>query len=856
MIQVKTRYQAPASAVSAVVGLLLSTPALAQRAPASNAQTIGEVIVTARRVEERLQDVPISISVLNQKQLAKNNIVSASDLVTASPSLSANTNFGSQNSSFALRGFVQENGTSPAVGVYFADVVAPRAISNGLPAGDGAGPGSFFDLQSVQVLNGPQGTLFGRNTTGGAVLLVPQRPTDQFEGYVEGSIGDYAMRRLQAVINIPVDDKLRVRLGVDRMTRDGYLRNNSGVGPSDFDDVDYVAARVSVVADITPNLENYTVGSYSRSNTHGDFGKLIGADPAAPLGPFFAEQLTPGAPNFQGSGFYDAAQNLPSPRSLLTQWQLINTTTWQASDNLTVKNIISYAQLQDNYDNPIFGTNIQSPAIAALGIPSFPLNFSWAMTQPGIPTAHESTFTEELRLAGHTDDHRLDWQGGVYFESVRPVGEVGSIAPVFESCATNAAVINFQCYDVLGFLGALAGGTTPGGFIDVTKGETSFRNIGVYAQATYAITDQLKITGGYRYTWDRENNYSIQTTTYTAFPPNPLGLTHPAIFPSAPFTICSYPNVINPDPTGVGGCRRNFSGSWSAPTWLLDLDYAPSRDVLLYVNWKRGYRTGGISPNVTPPFEEFRAEKVDTYEIGAKTAFHAAVSGTFNIAAFYNDFSNQQLQLGLNPLPGAPVPFTAAPINAGKSQIWGIEVNSSLRLTPDLSLDLGYTYLNTRILQISIPTLPPGSLYAIAGGGYRVGDPLLLSPHNKVTATATYDLPLDASFGRVALSATFTHTDRMFVNPSDRDYMGYPGSTAASIAALQADSWVAATNLLNLNIDWANVMQKNFDLSFFMTNVTGQEYLTFKSGLASSLGIETGQVGPPRMFGVRARAHF
>ena len=853
----KTTYQAPASAVSVVVGLFLSTPALAQKAPAADkVATINEVIVTARRVEERLQDVPISISVLNQQQLAKNNVVSASDLVTASPSLSVNTNFGSQNSSFALRGFVQENGTSPAVGVYFDDVVAPRAISNGLPAGDGAGPGSFFDLQSVQVLNGPQGTLFGRNTTGGAVLLVPQKPTDRFEGYVEGSVGDYAMRRLQAVINIPLADTLRVRLGVDRMTRDGYLRNNSGVGPSDFDDINYVAARLSVVADITPDLENYIVASYSRSNTHGDFGKLIDADPAAPLGLFFAPQLTPGAPNYQGGGFYDAAQNLPSPRSRLTQWQVVNTTTWQASDALTVKNIISYAQLRDDYDNPIFGTNIRTPAIAALGIPSYPLNFSWATTLPGGATADESTLTEELRLAGRAADGRLQWQSGAYIESVQPLGEAGSIAPVFESCSSNAAIAAFQCYDVLGFLGALGGGTAPGGFIDVTKGKTSFRDLGLYAQANYALTDQLKITGGFRYTWDRENNYSIQTTTYTAFPPNPLGLTHSAIFPTAPFTLCSYPGVINADPTGVNGCRRNFSGSWSAPTWLLDLDYTPSRDLLFYVNWKRGYRTGGISPNVTPPFETFRAEKVDTYEVGAKTAFRGPVSGTFNIAGFYNDFRNQQLQLGLDPLPGAPVPFTAAPINAGKSQIWGVEVNSSLKLTRDLSLDVGYTYLNTRILQISIPALPPGSLYSIAGGGYRAGDPLLLSPRNKVTVTGAYRLPLDASLGEVSLSATFTHTDRMFVNPADRDYTGYPGSTAASIAALQADSWVPATNLLNLDVAWDNVLQKKVDLSVFATNLTGQQYLTFASGLAPSLGIETAQVGPPRMFGVRARVRF
>src|SRR5260370_707625 len=199
--------------------------------PAVAQEGLQEIIVTARRVEERLQDVPISISVLNQQQLENRNVVNSQDLAAYVPSLSANTNFGTDNSSFAIRGFVQDIGTAPSVGVYFADVVAPRGASNGIPTGDGAGPGSFFDLQNVQVLKGPQGTLFGRNTTGGAVLLVPQKPTSELGGYVEGSVGDFNMRRVQGVFNIPVNDHLRVRLGIDHQGRAGYLTNHRVIGP-------------------------------------------------------------------------------------------------------------------------------------------------------------------------------------------------------------------------------------------------------------------------------------------------------------------------------------------------------------------------------------------------------------------------------------------------------------------------------------------------------------------------------------------------------------------------------------------------------------------------------------------------
>ncbi len=137
-----------------------------------------EVVVTARRTEEAVQTVPISMTVFNQEMLSERNVTSAADLVNYTPSLNVDSRFGSDNASFSIRGFTQDLRTTPSVAVYFADVVAPRG-GGSVTAGDGAGPGSFFDLQNVQVLKGPQGTLFGRNTTGGAIQIVPQEPTNQ-----------------------------------------------------------------------------------------------------------------------------------------------------------------------------------------------------------------------------------------------------------------------------------------------------------------------------------------------------------------------------------------------------------------------------------------------------------------------------------------------------------------------------------------------------------------------------------------------------------------------------------------------------------------------------------------------------
>jgi iron complex outermembrane receptor protein len=879
------KYSAMRFALVATTALTIAAPAFAQDSSdqtesREQAGSSNDIIVTARRSEERLQDVPISITVFSQAQLANRNVVSAADLATYTPSLSANTNFGGQNSTYAIRGFVQENGTAPSVGVYFADVVAPRAASNGLPAGDGAGPGSFFDLQNVQVLKGPQGTLFGRNTTGGAVLLVPQKPTDQLEGYVQGSYGNYDMIRGQAVLNLPLSDTFRVRLGVDRMKRDGYLHNTSGVGPKDFNDVNYIAARLSVVGDLTPDLENYTIFSYSRSNTHGDFNKLVAADPAFNLGSFAGEQLDPANPLYQGGGFYDAAQDLPTPKSKLEVWQVINTTTWKASDSLTVKNIISYGQLNDFYNNPIFGTAFQSPAIAPLGLPAFRFGFASSQVLPGYETANESTFTEELQFQGTSGDH-LTWQAGAYFESVRPLGLVGSKSPVIQSCADRAAVINSQCYDILGFLGAINGGgpNTHAGAINLTAGKTSFRNVGLYAQATYKLSDLFKVTGGFRYTWDRENNTSTQTTTITGYPVD-LATFQP--IPAGPlFTGCTYPDAAIQDPNANGGCTRQFVQKSNKPTWLIDFDFTPSQDVLVYAKYARGYRTGGIAPNVVPPFTSFGPEKVDSFELGTKTSFRGPVSGSFNVSGFYNNFSNQQLQLGFNANPcqstdpvsgaciGAPVSPTAAPVNAGKSRIWGVEVEATLNPFEGLALQAGYTYLNTKLRKVESFTLPADSAY-ILSGAFLVGDPLALSPKNKFTVSGTYTLPLADSIGKVSFGATFTHTDKMLVNNADRFYLGCNGtanqlmsgcaagavSSPADVAAIQALSYVKQTNLLNLNFNWDNVAGMPVDIAAFATNVTKQHYYNFVAGLAGGTGFETASIGAPRMYGVSLKYHF
>ena len=469
--------------VMSALALIQAAPAFAdpaaadQPAPATAAKAsdvgLSDVIVTARRVEERLQDVPISIKVFSQQQLNNLNIVNASDLATYTPSLSVNTNFGTLNTGFAMRGFVQDIGTQPAVGVYFADVVSPRGASNNLPIGDGSGPGNFFDLQNVQVLKGPQGTLFGRNTTGGAILIVPQKPTSKEEGYIEYSYGNYAMNRIQAVVNMPLSDTVRFRLGFDRQSRQGYESNYSGEGPARFDDTNYSAARASLVVDITPDLENYTIGSFLDSDINGDVQTLVGCSPTlVSLGPFACAQL---ARSTRALGSIALRATLTNPFTRLQQWQAINTTTWHASDTLTVKNIVSYAELQEKLRTCAVRDELRTwSSHLSFPRPAFLSTSPQSIPVPGGYTADESTATEELQVQGIAMNNRLKWQAGAYEENVEPLSAVGSQSPVLIDC-TNSDTFNCIAHSV------------PPGSINYTVGKTYFNNAGVYEQSTYTL---------------------------------------------------------------------------------------------------------------------------------------------------------------------------------------------------------------------------------------------------------------------------------------------------------------------------------------------------------------------------------
>src|SRR5690606_38010311 len=192
------------------------------QSPATASTGVEEVVVTARRRTELVQDVPVAVSAYSGQQLEEAGVERVSDLARIAPGLGAQASpFGNGALTLSLRG--QRQGLAniaydPAVPVYFNEVIQAR--SQGLNA-------AMFDLESVQVLKGPQGTLFGRNSTGGALLITSRAPTDQFEGYFLGGVGDYNLRRGEGAVNLPLGAGFNARVAAAVTKRDGYMANPS-----------------------------------------------------------------------------------------------------------------------------------------------------------------------------------------------------------------------------------------------------------------------------------------------------------------------------------------------------------------------------------------------------------------------------------------------------------------------------------------------------------------------------------------------------------------------------------------------------------------------------------------------------
>jgi len=735
----------------------------AQTAAAAETNTIGDIIVTANRRQERNQDVPIAITALSPQRLEQQGIRQEQDLQASVPSLvvGPNGNGSRDAQSFTIRGQGATFQASPGVVVYLNEVPLP----SGVTLSQQGGPGNFVDLESLQVLSGPQGTLFGRNTTGGAVLLVPKKPTDELGGWVQGRIGNYDAREVEGALNLPlVEDKLLVRIVGAYHDRDGYTHDVTF--NKDRDDTHWYSGRIGITFRPTDTIENYLMvyGSKSSNNGAGFIHRGFNIDglkgvrlPDGTPSPFCVEGPTiPGA--IASCDVYRAATanaNALGPRgtafsndifSKTTTWGFSNTTNVELSDAVTVRNIISYQRLKLDFNYDGDGTVLQQhdvdpnrlPAPGQVTLPgtNLPVTYLNSADQ-GLPRDDLKQFTEELQLQGNALDRKLTYTvGGFYFDA-RPDGPQGGTAIVY--CPA-----------------AFTGFCTP----NDNRYRSSQRSKALYAQGTLdlgALTpalDTLRLTGGYRRTWDTIKGAA------GAFTPNLDGLTG----------TCASDSRVVPIANATAACTYTATLKSQASTWTIGLDYKLERDILLYGKVSRGYKAGGF--NLQAVFvntRTFDPETVTSYEIGTKADFRIAdIPFRLNASGYILDYNNIQRAGGdFNPSSGSG----GAVIRNADARVKGIEVEASVRPIRGVEFGGNFSYTHARYKTYQFATLtgglacngavPPGGTLDYSCLPFQYVSPYIWSMH------ASVDHPLEGDLGTLSLFVNYSHTSRQYTDPGN-----------------------------------------------------------------------------------------
>jgi iron complex outermembrane receptor protein len=779
-----------------LISLIPATHAVAQlqaQASADQSGSLEEIVVTARRKEEKLQSVPVAITAFSPKDIEEQHIESASDLQHRVPSLMTSQETRDEQV-FYLRGQGPNGGQggSPGVVTYFAEVPF-----------NGSGPGIYFDLDNLQVLRGPQGTLFGRNTTGGAVLFEPKKPTNAFEGYVQASFGDYNLHGEEGAINIPIiEDKLLVRAAFNINQRDGFTHDvTTG---QDLDNRDYWAFRLGVTWRPTDDFENYLVydSLYSHTNGTGIVLQAINPGTGQPITntTTFLETFCTSLP-CAVPGQQLATQAALGPRGVATgptggldktySYGITDIAKYDLTDNISVKNIFGYRVLKNLLRYDLDGM--------VLPVIDFVTPNNWNLSN--------SQYTDEIQFQGKSSSGNLNWIVGAFGEFLHPTGFTQAVLGTDTASSPGSGFIlptlvfsNAQGQNALG----------PEGITERTQA--------VFLQGTYDLggvwdtLQGLKFTAGARYTWDYTSNSNFQNVN--VFLPASLGGGLVANIPCSP-------------------CIEE-SHTFQAPTWTTGLDYQVTPDTLVYVKGSRGFKSGGFNGAGSPPFSiEYASEYVTDVEIGLKSDWDIdGMKLRTNIDGFHDSYKNAQRSVGvLVQLTPAPAPKQATTLVAnGDATIEGMEFESTFIPFKDLELTADWTYIHARYDKFFIPTV-----------GDQRDLPYPFTPKNKFGFSARYHVPfVPEEAGDVSIQASYVHTGRTQYATSDIEPFGNePGY-----------------GLVDLNVEWTDVFRQPIDLSFFMTNVTDNLVKLGNVGIYNSSGYVSAVYNEPQMWGFRLKYRF
>ncbi len=772
--------------------------------------TVEELVVTAQLREQTLQNVPMAVTALSSTTLKQAGVTDMTGVANLVPALSTQETNSPGNQSYKIRGIGSDANTptfEPDVALFVDGVYLPRS---GMSVDD------LGAVARVEVLEGPQSTLYGKNATAGVINVVTEGPSSTLKGSLEGSYSNLdgglsaSAWRLAGYVSGPINDRLRYSFSA--VTYDqGDTFKNLYPGAGNANDMNHYSVRGQIEADLWQDTTLRVAASRSEvyNTKSNDPDVMYYAAPGQPGGPNSAYKLDFG-PLGALEGITPCPDNNPNNRVICTS-SPIRTSTFSNVVSATLNSKIGRNTLTSITALSDYGDRLDWGDAATVVMPV--VNFT--DTQKG------GTFSQEIRLASPSGD-TLEWLGGLYFQHVGFARGDDGNSPTFtlDPAAAHIPLPHTPALPAAFVLGQ----TGDEGFLN-SKSRSSYE--AVFGQSSFHINDQVSLTAGLRLQTEEkhasvDNSYKVSAAT----PNLPLG-------PCGSFPL----NLITASltPVNLPACplvpiNAAFDHRTSMLTWNLTGEYHPTTATMVYATVSRGGKSFGYNigfGSATPGEREFKDEYVTNYEIGVKSTL---LDGRAQVSAdaFYADYRNYQNAgfLGLQFLVN----------NAPKVSVKGVEANGTFALGHGFSANAGLTYVDA-----VYDSYAAGSPFFTAAGpssGNMTGENLPLVPHWRSVVGLQYKQP--TQWGSLYSRVDWTWQSKDLTNTN-----------------LDPRSLQPAYSLVNLR--GGIKLDGGWDMALWANNVFNTTYIV-QDAVSPLFGINDPEfirfLGRPREVGLTARRSF
>ncbi len=785
------RLTATTALVSASLAWAVALPAAAQGAD-EESYGLEEIVVTARKREENLQTTPLSITAFTGASLADQYIADVSQIAQATPNLIFNSGAAISGTSSAASAYIRGIGqidftltTEPGVGTYVDGVYLSQSIGGVI---------HLLDVERIEVLRGPQGTLFGRNTIGGAINITSKLPDEEFAGEVSVTAGRFDRIDTKININVPLSDTLFTKFSAVTLKRDGFVRTPNL--PGKLGDDDLQSGRIGIRWLASDSVEVNISADFTRERENGAPLILVAEFTGLPFPPppnppafgqlhniFVALGFLPGQ-NFFGPG---DVVDLDGPLVNSTDvdvtsdtdiWGIAGTIDWDLGA-VSVKSITSFRNMEARTGRDQDGT------LAVIG--------------QQIDQFDVDQFSEELQVSGTAWDGRMDWLLGAYH---------------FEEDGFNIDDVEFAPVRI------------------ISGAKIDNRSDAVFGQFTYDVTDDLSLTAGFRYTDERKRliiddsyQFVLNSKFLSAnipFPPGPPVLPLSDADGNFVAPLFGLLGVGEPDPANPGqfGPTRVLpvgteTLNTSEFTPHVSVAYQWNDDLMTYVSYSEGFKSGGFTQRVFPPktgVPVFRPEFAKVFEVGFKlSAYDNRLR--LNVSAFHTDYDDLQIQVndGIAPVTK----------NAAAAEIKGFEIDLMAVPGPGWLITAGIGFLEAEYTRLDPQVSLATDIHTIT-----LDTKLPNAPEWQLNGAITYNHQM-ANGGQV-------------ITRLDAAYRSFTYNDALNFQEIAQDGYT----LLNAGITYVDPGD-NWNVTFFARNLTNERYLIAGFANALTQSTATGVVARP-----------